>query len=148
LKWTLSFGGMHAVAPLKINTRGIAPQWRGEVTDLVKQDVAPGKVLRISKGKSGSSIDKSQLPSREQVANLKSFLRIQREGVFAFHDARAIKEWAERNMVKSLEEYECLAPSQVIVLQTVAVEREVDGRTTMNWGFTYSCKGMLNLCHE
>ena len=140
-KWTLSFGGKHVDAPMKMSARGIAPQWMHEVNDLVKQDVAPAKVLRILKDKSDSVLDKSLLPSREQVANRKSIVRIQREGIFAFIDARAIKTWAETHMVTSSGQYASLSPSHVIVLEIIPVERENEGKTTINWGFVYSCKG-------
>ena len=124
-----------------MSVRGIAPQWMDDVNDLVKQDVAPAKVLRILKDKSDSSLDKSLLPSREQVANRKSFLRIQKEGVFAFSDARAIKSWAEEHMVTDKEQYASLSLSHVIVLDIIPVERDNDGKMTINWGFVYSCKG-------
>ena len=124
-----------------MSVRGIAPQWMGEVNDLVKQDVAPAKVLRILKDKADSALDNSLLQSREKFANRKSFLRIQREGIFAFSDARAIKSWAEQHMVTNSEQYASLSMSHVIVLDIIPVEREDDGKVTINWGFVYSCKG-------
>jgi hypothetical protein len=70
-------------------------------------------------------------------------LRSQREGVFAFSDARAIRDWAQERVIHDKAQYASLLDSDVIVLQVVPVERSNDGVPFINWGFIYSCKGKM-----